>query len=869
MKTVTIDKSRQGFDALDYVGRNLLEGIEPEIRSIDGSIPEMKNIKTFYDEKAHLELTLPFKLDKHIDIFSDNFTVTYPLSGKEEINTAFISGFSNGNYMIGDFELFFADEKETLYSEENCIAHVDNSGIYREFGSNRHSEVFIGGLNVNAKFFGIRVNKACGADDICRISHIALYNDEETESLCFIKRNYKITNKLSSESVEGIEGDAAILFDGNCFTDACVYLSELILAPEHKIENLMLTGDFGDFDVYSADDKEKLFSDEALKIKTEEKETGNAFKSVFVELPEKSKKYVGIKFESKASLQEIGGYTFERFVKADLDTIRNKDFIGVGANELPMAMMPESRMDGFRDVYWPVYENRMIKAKPSVLRLWFQVDWVVLDEEDYKKGVCNFSLPKFRSVLKYLDVYEKAGIDVLFNFGWKNGTEIQSWFSVPRAGVGPRNGTGLGSSAPKDFDGFAKTCASVIRELCQNRGYKCIKYLTFYNESAYGDRDTPAADFVGYPGHALEKWDEMFCAVRNELIEQKLDHLVDFWLSEVSGSDKIELEWMDFFSGKYPEINKMNTFHRYERTYDTRLQYFKEVKETCKGQPAVASEFAVYTEPTWEASDMEYVMSLLRSGLSGGLYWTFQGVMMTDPTWLGLRGGWWSPAYLPNGLKSEGNSYHHLSLFTHYLPIHSEVLECSVDDNDVRAEVIRTPDGEYTVFVENKPGLKNKPIEIDFGKKLNRKFRKHVLRLDFKKDGNLMVPPAEKEFEVSDKLKDTIETEYCLIAYTSLPEFKQVKMDSTEVFCPLGESIKLGCELIGCEGEIEWSIESSEGAECYIDENGVFSQGEYVIPANRYCVKAQLKGDELTYGTAIVKIGAPEDQPPAKVVHLV
>ncbi len=861
MENAKVDRSYQGLKALEKLGENIIFGIEPEVLNFDGTIPEMKNNLGQYDEKAHLEMTIPYDADHHIDIFSEGFTITYPIEKDTEVNTVFISGFysGNGDYLIGEFELFFSNDKASLYNEENRAAYVNNEGVVAEFNRKRCAEMFINVGAIKAKYFGIKVNKPCAQDDICRIGNIELYNEERTKQIKFCIDNFQ-TNQLTAENINIGGLDTSVLCDGEVFDGKTVKTKKIVLNSDILFESVGIVGFFDDFDIYMSDDEASLFEGEKLSVEIDEIDTDIEERAVNVNLGGLSKKYVGIVFSEEAELEEVGAYTSHRYVNADLDTVRTADFVGIGGNELPMYLMPESRMDGFRDVYWPLYENRIIKSQPAALRVWFQVDWVVDNEADYKEGKCNFSLPKFQSVLKCFDAYEKAGIEVNLNFGWKVSTEIQGWFSLPHIGPHWRGGNGMGASAPKDLDGFANTCASVIKELSINRGYKCLKHLTFYNESGYGDYGLTRADFLGYQGHSLEKWDEMFNKVRNKLIAEGIDDCVDFWLSEISGSDALELEWLDYFSKNYPTINKMNTFHRYALNYDKRLKYFAKVKEASHGVPAMASEFAVYADPTWESSDMEYVMSLLRSGLNGGLYWTYMGVMMTDPTWLGLRGGWVSPAYDPEQINKENDSYHHFSLFTHYMPRHSSVLECTVSDDDIRAEVIRTPDGEYTVFVENKAGVKNKTLHINFGKALNRKFRKHVYRLDCVKDGNMLVPAAEKEFDVTDSLEDVVDKEYCLVAYTSIPEYKQIKMDSIEVYCPVGESIQLGCELIGCEGEVEWTVEYCSGPQCFVDENGVFTQGEGTLGGHIYCVRATLKSDPLTMGTCIVKLGTPDDQ---------
>ncbi len=47
---------------------------------------------------------------------------------------------------------------------------------------------------------------------------------------------------------------------------------------------------------------------------------------------------------------------------------------------------------------------------------------------------------------------------------------------------------------PSTLIAFAKCCSKTVKELIVNRGYDNIKYLTFFNESNYGNQE--AGDFL-------------------------------------------------------------------------------------------------------------------------------------------------------------------------------------------------------------------------------------------------------------------------------------------------------------------------------------------------------------------------------------
>lgn len=867
MQKATIDRTYQGFDAFDQLGFNLIKGIEPKVRDANGEQPPMKNSKGKWDDKAHLEMTIEFDANHHIDIFAEGFTIVYDLGEVIETDSAFVSGESRGgDYILGNYELFVSVNEDDLFDNKNRIIEVENEGIFAEMGE-KCSEAFIdfGGF-YKTRYFGVRVNRTCAKDEIARVAVIELYNSDITKQKSFISRNYDV-NLLTEDRIEILgesDGEISALCDGLVFTSNTVTLSgNVILEPEHPANTVMVTGIFGGFKLYTSDNKDDLFQNE-VKFDINETPTDAEQKSHTAVLSEYSKKYIGITFDGKAVIDEFGAYTYCRYAQVEVDNVRTANFMGIGGNELPMAKMPESRMKGYREVFWPIYEHRMIKSKPSVLRVWFQPDWVVDNEEDYMNGKCNFNNPKMRSVFDYLDAYEKAGIEIEFNYGWKASTDIQDWFSLEWVGNHPENWwLGKSASVPKSFDGFAKCAAAVLKEIF-DRGYTCVKYFTLYNESGYGDTTAIGADYLGFYGQSKQKWEKMMRKCIEEINKAGLEGKLQYWLAEESGQDELVEEWLDYMSTKCKDINHMNTYHRYWMRYDSRIKFMKELRESAHNMPIMATEFAVYSKGSWMQSNVEYAMSMMRAGINGGLYWIYQGVMATDPTWMYLRGdkytNWWCPPYNDDGLTTENMPYHDFNLITHYCPAHSNVLESNVDNEDTRIEVIETPDGNYTVFVESKESEFLKEISVNFDKAINKKFRKHVYRPDdVVLDGNLMVPAAEAEFEVADALHDTLGTDYCFVAYTTCEPLKQVKMDSLLHNITLGEKLKLNAELVDCDDEIVWEIVSSDGPACSIDQNGLFTAMTIETPTDEkyhfnYCVKASLKSDPLCYGVTVVRV---------------
>ena len=866
MRKITKITDYQGVAALEKLGANLLSGIEPEMISENGGHPEYKT-KGNYDDNAYRILTSDWEFGDpdHIDIFSKNFTLTYDIGEVLPIDRLFVSGFwfknVSGIYMLGKYELHAAEKREDLYTEKSLVVAVDNTEISVK-GAPRQAEVFFDCEGLKGRFVGFKMLKANVTDDITRLARIGAYNHQITAEKLFMSRLIG-ENLLGVDNIslpEGSKGETDSLVNGLVFdSNDAVALSkgELVLEAKGEVEYLSVVGFMEGIEVYTSSCRETLFESKDNGVLTEIDTEGQK-EVCYVYKFNSSKKYIGIKLEDDAVLEQLGLHTYLRHASVDLDNVKTEDFIGVGVNDIPMALMPESRMQGFRNVHWPLYCHRFAKAKPSVARVWFQVDWVVTNEEDYKQGKCNFMCEKMRQFLPYMDAYKAAGIEVEFNFGWKASTEIYDWYSIPSQGPQRNGGGGKSASAPKDFEGFAKCCATTLRYLIEEKGYDCIKHLTFYNEANYGDNPygPGSSDFGGFSGRAKEMWVKLLRTIDKELKAQGLDKYVDYWISEVSGFPAIKLEWVKYMMDHCRELNSLNTFHMYEQNYASRLKFFGEAIKIAGDIGAAATEFAVYSKPCWQQSNIEYVMSMLHSGLRGGLYWCLQAVKMTDPTWLYLgKGGdfWFNPPYEEEKWM-ETRQFYEFSLFTRYIPCHSKVLETYSPDEDVRIETIVTPDGNYTVFVESKASNYEKTVEVKFSKEIGKTFYKHTYNPNINKpNGNMTVPASEKEIAVGNTLRDSIGTEYQLVCYTTIPSYKQIKLNQTKLTVPMDGSFKFEATTVDCEGEVVWEIVASDGVPCILSNDGTVSAAELTRSGDVHCIKASLKDDPEVCSMALVK----------------
>ncbi len=81
--------------------------------------------------------------------------------------------------------------------------------------------------------------------------------------------------------------------------------------------------------------------------------------------------------------------------------------------------------------------------------MWFQIDWMEPD-----KGVYTWDSDRMKAFYRYLDAFKAAGTDIELNFGWKVGSTVHDWFSIP--GVDPW------TSAPADNAAYAASASALI-----------------------------------------------------------------------------------------------------------------------------------------------------------------------------------------------------------------------------------------------------------------------------------------------------------------------------------------------------------------------------------------------------------------------
>lgn len=631
----------------------------------------------------------------------------------------------------------------------------------------------------------------------------------------------------------------------------------------------------------------------------------------------------------------------ERVFNVDVDDVVFKDFVGLGTNAFPGSMVPEyNKLHGAKNnneydlVSLEVDRKRFMSMKPHYMRMWFQVEYITTTEEadpyrediennkdfqNYTNGIYDFDSEEMTAHYPMFDMYKDCGIHVGVNYGWKNHPRISNWWAFP--GISNPQ-----ASAPYDLDAYAKSCAATMYELYVKRGYTNMDMLTFFNEpfNTY--------DFLGFV-NMKDYFCMMLELVDKELKAKGIRDDIEVWAIEQGSISIGTPHFTDYVYERANQYFDVCTPHYYygthgeENDYSTAFDTFAFLHNRYSKTPVYLNEY--YTgaygnidikiesnERTlwkdWNDSEASYLIAVANAGCQGMASWGITGGWIPETNNFnvasGFQASWNTPLNetaikLDEDHKVEGKylsygvnaNFYEKSLLTNYVPMYSDVLMIDWEGDDVRGAAFKTPDGNYTVVIEANGHVDHtladryyaglvRNLTINF--KNNDKdlvFNKFHVNLDTQEvNGHATVNPCEKTINVKagEALKDTLDKEYGLYVYTTLPPIKQIEID-TSVNTALQEVKELGgivsqpnsiwfdayeddtfdldAKLIDCENEeIVWSVARTAGADNFININSTtgvitFNQAN-VTEGSRAAVRASLKSNPDIYDVVIIEV---------------
>ncbi len=514
-------------------------------------------------------------------------------------------------------------------------------------------------------------------------------------------------------------------------------------------------------------------------------------------------------------------------VTVDPDTVVQSDFLGIGVNVIPGSLMSGTTDLGYTDADWAVDSARIARLRPKVARIWFQTDWMEPTKGDY-----TFTSDRMLAFYRYLDAFKEAGTDVELNFGWKVGSTIQPWYSIP--GVDPW------TSAPNDIPAYARAASALLDQLINTRGYDNVKYLTYYNEPN-GSWDFEA------PGDQMAYYLTMAKAVSEQLKTDGLRDDVKIWGPEESGAPA----WTAYMAANGGDAFDQYSFHTYGDSYGSVAGSIAARTSVAGGKPVNMSEFGWSSDTAsgWDSGYANYVIAGANNGLHSMLVWQLNGVWTADPD--GDTNGTynlWDSVLL--GLKPR-NTFAAAGLLTRYVPAHSEVIQTASSSGDVRATAFRAADGEYTVLVESKAGT-GKDLTVDFGAlDLGRPVHRIAYTGAVAPDENALLPASSATIPATTSFSDTLGGDYTVAVYTTAAPAVQVAMSDASATVASGSTLALGAQVIDGAAGVAWSVDGTGNGT--VSSTGVYTPPT-VTTERTVAVIATSTADPTARGVSLVTV---------------
>jgi len=837
---------------------NIIEGYRPEVLDENGKEPIIKAYRRGEEKTEFLDLlTVEAAPEQHIDVLAENFTLTFDLGENPVAVDSFVMlGYYNPEFpmdmALRNFEIYFADDRALLYNSENLVCAYHNDKEKEGKGMFRTGKWTDVSITFDApqkhRYFGFKNLGPNRFDDVARIGHIGLYSKDYNDCRSFLKKRYG-ENALRPESIKvkgRFVGFKPSLCDDKAFGNEGVTVekdAEIIIRERSAFDCTHF---------YIAANEP-----DALLINGEKPEVIAAPRNnyLYVVSNNNSKK-ITVTLLKDAFITEIGlSVGVRRFEVTE--KIVTEDYRGTGTNTLPMAFMKASLEAGFNDALWAEECRRVMLSPPRVVRMWFQPDWFIIDEESYYNHVYDFDTPDMQSVYKYLDLYKAAGSEIQFNFGWKVGEHVWDWYVMD--GI---EGNARRNSAPKDLDEFAYSCAATLQELIVNRGYTNIKYLTFYNEpnwnffdegdfqmSLHIDKATLDTDYKRQKPK-MDYWIEMLRKTHAQLCAFGLADRLEMWGPETSCADTTKIIWAEEFE-KVGDIIDVHTTHRYNLSFDEVEMYCGFMGEATS-KPLAITEFGVFPEwKNWRRSHIEMIIEYARQGVVANLHWLQAGTFLTGTVSFPLTGpgcGWSVLTAVPDKVNQP---FYEMCLFMRYVPAHSKVLYSTAYSLDTRIAAFLTPNGDTVIAVESKDYGSERTLKISLPEKGKQKFYKFSVVNNMNLEEHAHLPYCEEEIYAEGELCDTIREGYSLTFYTTEKPYEQITCDKGYVELQKGESFEITHsfhDTVG--GEVEYSIETGDEL-VSLNGNKITAKADGMAAVRVECKTA----DNPCYDIVLVKIG--------------
>ncbi len=288
---------------------------------------------------------------------------------------------------------------------------------------------------------------------------------------------------------------------------------------------------------------------------------------------------------------------------------------------------------------------------------------------------------------------------------WANAHKVDIFLMLRETGVEWNKIEGYNpvESAARDYEACLNSFVDCINHLCNRCGYSCIKMVGFMNE--------PSLNYWWRGGVPIEQaWRDL---------RAKLDAR-GFSRLPLAGTDDVAPNTTDWsavkgFFGVYD-------FHSYGIAGKTSEESTWIDRARQDGKPVIAGEYgdevfgktAVYKRILGVA---RWSLIQLNAGIDGLCHWEFA-------EWDDMDGKWsminiWDPYkkdLVPHyNIAPKINQYYLIGLIHRFTAKNSRVLKTSKDNDDIFTAALRSPNGNYSIYVLNYSDTANHDVTVTLG----------------------------------------------------------------------------------------------------------------------------------------------------------
>ena len=331
---------------------------------------------------------------------------------------------------------------------------------------------------------------------------------------------------------------------------------------------------------------------------------------------------------------------------------------------------------------------------------WLGLDFcrVEIDMRMYEpdRGKFAWDSDEMKTLYRILDHCRQSGVDVLLTQMWQD----VAWNA--------HEGVNRLESAPKSIPDFAEGLGSLLQHLVDNRGYRCIRWLSVTNE--------PGGGWTWWWGPEKKCANLMpaIRAVRAELDRRGLRDVA------IAAPDSFSLT----IAGCEPADRAIGAFALHDYGGEASAAFFNQATQTARarGVPFFVAEFGhafvketkgvmlPFGDVTSEIPkgysaqllNAEKVIVGLNAGVDGLNRWSFVNRGDLDGQWQLVRT--WNPTSWDyyKDVCPEPVPYYSYGILTRFTAKQSHILEVQGTSEQTKAAALRSPKGNLTMMVLNK-----------------------------------------------------------------------------------------------------------------------------------------------------------------------